>query len=68
MKNQELRDEIKRARLYTADVAAALGMSTSGLYAKLQRDLSPHQKEQILNAIDLAAAERRKELLRTIRQ
>lgn len=56
--NQIIRDEVKRARLYTADVAAELNIATSTLYARLQRELSDAQKREIFQAIDRAAAKR----------
>lgn len=56
--NQAIRDEVKRARLFTADVAAELNIATSTLYARLQRELSDDQRREIYQAIDRAAEKR----------
>ncbi|WP_338782417.1 hypothetical protein [Metabacillus sp. FJAT-52054] len=51
MKNLELRNEIKRSRLYYYEVAAYLGVHENTLYRLLRSDLSGEQKEKIRNAI-----------------
>ena len=52
MFNTEVRDAMKKARLYGYEVAAALNMSESSFSRKLARqELREDEKNQILDAI-----------------
>lgn len=58
MRNQDLRDEIKRARLYGQDVADQLQISKSTLYTWLGQNLTDEKRKMIYQAIDSAAEKR----------
>lgn len=55
MFNIDVRDAIKKARVYGYEVAAALGVHESALSRKLaRRELSAEEKETMLKAIEKA--------------
>lgn len=58
MMNQAIRDEMVRARLFGAEVAAEMGIAKSTMYYRLQRELTDAQKREFYDAIDRAAAKR----------
>ena len=59
MNNIDIRNAIKKARLYGYEVAAELGISESSFSRKLRTELSPEEKTRVLAAIDrLAKGER----------
>lgn len=57
MNNLEIREAIKRARLFGYEVAAALGMSETSFSRKLRQELSSEEKERIIAAIEKLAKE-----------
>lgn len=63
-KNAEIRDLIRRNKLYVADVAERLNISNSCLYTWLSRELTDERRKRILTAIDEAAAKQERELQR----
>ena len=62
MMNQDIRDQIRRCRLYNSDVAEQLGISNSTLYYRLSRKLTVQQRCEFLDAINRAAEIREAEL------
>lgn len=57
MYNMDLREAIKRARLFNYEVAAQMGMSETSFSRKLRRELSEEEKEKIFAAIEVLAKE-----------
>lgn len=57
MNNLEIRTAIKKARLYSYEVAAALGLSETSFSRKLRKELSEEEKEKILDVIEKLAKE-----------
>lgn len=57
MNNIDIRNAIKRARLFGWEVAQELGISESYFSRKLRKELPPEEKERILAAIDRLAKE-----------
>lgn len=57
MNNLEIRTAIKKARLYSYEVAAALGLSETSFSRKLRKELSEDEKEKILAVIEKLARE-----------
>lgn len=51
MRNQDIRSEIKLARLFYHEVAEQLGVHESSFYRLLRTRLTPKQKEEIRVAI-----------------
>nr|WP_320026701.1 hypothetical protein [uncultured Acetobacterium sp.] len=51
MKNKEIKDSIKEARLFQYEVAAAIGIAESTLCRKLRNELPQEEKQRVLNAI-----------------
>lgn len=52
MANIDVREAIKRARVYGWEVAAALGISESYFSRKLRKELSDEEKTKIFAAIE----------------
>lgn len=52
MNNIDIREAIKRARLFSYEVASELGISETSFSRKLRRELSQEEKMRILEAID----------------
>lgn len=59
MNNLEVREAIKRARLFGYEVAAALGMSETSFSRKLRQELSSEEKVRVLATIDKLSKEGR---------
>ena len=57
-KNFDIRTEIRRARLYSCEVAAELNMTKGQFFYLISKDLTAGQREQIFDAIDRAAQKR----------
>lgn len=57
MNNLEVREAIKRARLFGYEVAAALGMSETSFSRKLRQELSSEEKVRVLATIDKLSKE-----------
>lgn len=57
MNNLEVREAIKRARLFGYEVAAALGMSETSFSRKLRQELSLEEKMRVLATIDKLSEE-----------
>lgn len=57
MNNLEVREAIKRARLFGYEVAAVLGMSETSFSRKLRQELSVEEKMRVLAAIEKLAKE-----------
>lgn len=57
MNNLEIREAIKRARLFGYEVAAALGMSETSFSRKLRQELSFDEKMRVLATIDKLSKE-----------
>lgn len=55
MNNLEIRMAIKKARLFSYEIAAELGLSETSFSRKLRKELPPDEKERILAAIDRLA-------------
>lgn len=55
MNNIEIRNVIKKNRLYNYEVAAALGVSEFTLSRKLRNELSQEEKEKLLEVIEKVA-------------
>lgn len=51
MNNIEIREAIKNARLYSYEVAAAMGISETSFSRKLRNELAPDEKKRILDTI-----------------
>ena len=58
MKNQDIRNEIKAARLYLWQVADVLGLSDSNFSRKLRHELSDEEKARIRTIIAELSAQR----------
>ena len=67
-KNQALRDEMRRGRVFALDVANELGITKGALFGRLGRDLTTEQKKAILTAIDKATERRERERQRIIEE
>nr|DAV15792.1 MAG TPA: Regulatory protein [Caudoviricetes sp.] len=52
MANIEIRDAIKKARLFHYEIADELGMSESAFSKLMRTELTPEKKEKILQAIN----------------
>lgn len=63
MRNQDIRFAIKASRLYYHEVAERLGLHESTFYRLLRSQLTPKQKDQIIQAIDDLKKEKYLELL-----
>ena len=57
MYNMDLREAIKRARLFNYEVAAKMGMSETSFSRKLRRELLEEEKKKIFAAIEVLAKE-----------
>ena len=57
MKNQEIREAIKRARVKHWQIAAELGIGESTLVRWLRFDLTEERKNLILSAVEKVSAE-----------
>jgi predicted XRE-type DNA-binding protein len=55
MNNIEIREAIKKNRLYNYEVAAALGVSEFTLSRKLRNELGQEEKEKLLEVIEKVA-------------
>ncbi len=55
MNNLEIRTAIKKARLFSYEVAAKLGLSETSFSRKLRNELPAEEKERILAVIELLA-------------
>lgn len=53
MNNIEIRQAIKKHRLYNYEVAEALGISEFTLSRKLRNELGQEEKEKILDIIEI---------------
>ena len=51
MNNADIRAAIKKARVFSYEVAAALGISETSFSRKMRKELSAPEKEKILAAI-----------------
>lgn len=51
-RNEGIRLQIRKSGFYMADIAQELGITASGLYARLQKPLNQEQEQEILSAID----------------
>lgn len=52
MENEEIRSEYRNFRLYVSEIAEKLGVNERKFYRIMQKQLTPLQREQILNAIN----------------
>lgn len=59
MKNMDVRDEMRRCRIFGAELADEMRVAESTLYRKLRHELSDDDKQRILAAIHKLAGERR---------
>lgn len=59
MKNMDIRDEMRRCRIFGAELSDELGIAESTLYRKLRHELDEDDKKKILAAIHKLAGERR---------
>ena len=59
MSNFEIRQAMKKNRLYNYEVAAAIGISEFTLSRKMRNELDENEKKKILEVIDKLAQERR---------
>lgn len=59
MNNLEVREAIKRSRLFGYEVADALGISETHFSRKLRKELPEEEKEKILAVIKKLALENR---------
>lgn len=50
--NKDIRELIKKKRLYQYEIAEALGVSEYTFCAWLRKDLKPERREKILKAIN----------------
>lgn len=57
--NRDIRETIAQKRVFTYEVAEAMGISTSGLYTILQRPITPVQRHRIMRAIDRVSASKK---------
>lgn len=57
MNNLEIRQAMKENRLYSYEVAAALGIAETTMCRKLRKELDAQEKEKILAVIDKLAKE-----------
>lgn len=55
MNNIEIREAIKRARLFGYEVAEALGISETHFSRKLRKELPADEKARVLTAIEKLA-------------
>ena len=66
MRNQDLRDLTRAKRLFSYEVAEAMGLSRSAYFDLLRKkDLPEKDREKILAAIDEAARRREQEIFAT---
>ena len=52
MKNLELRDAIKKSRVFHYEIAEAMGMSEVAFSKLLRTELSADKKEQVMSVVD----------------
>lgn len=52
MQNLAIREAIRKARLFSYEVAMELGISETSFSRKLRHELSPAEKEKVLAAIE----------------
>ena len=52
MKNLEIRQAMKENRLFSYEVAAALGIADSTMSRKMRKELDAEEKQKILEVID----------------
>ena len=55
MKNFEIRQAMKENRLFSYEVAAALGIADSTMSRKMRNELDEEEKQKILEVIDKLA-------------
>ena len=55
MKNIEIRQAMKKYRLFSYEVAAALGIADSTMSRKMRKELDADEKKRILDVIDKLA-------------
>lgn len=55
MKNFEIRQAMKENRLFSYEVAAALGIADSTMSRKMRKELDAEEKQKILEVIDKLA-------------
>ena len=55
MNNLEIRQALKKNRLYNYELAAALGISEFSLSRKLRNELGSDEKKKIMDAIERLA-------------
>lgn len=55
MKNFEIRQAMKENRLFSYEVAAALGIADSTMSRKMRKELDVEEKQKILEVIDKLA-------------
>ena len=58
MKNNDIKEAAKQARVRLWQVAEAIGMNESAFSRKLRKELPPEEKQRILDAIDRLAQEK----------
>lgn len=58
MKNQDIRDELRRSRLFAQDLADELKVSKATVFNWLATDLPDEKRKRIFQAIDSAAEKR----------
>ena len=51
MKNEEIREKMRKKRIYSYEVAEAMGLSESAFSRKLRKELPQDEKDKILEAI-----------------
>ena len=51
MTNIEVRDAIKRTRVYGYEIAAALGISETHFSRKMRKEFTPEEKNRVLAVI-----------------
>ena len=57
-RNQFLRDEMRRGRVFALDVANELNLTKGQLFVRLGKELTTEQQQEIWLAIDRAAKRR----------
>ena len=59
MNNIEIRQALKEKRLFSYEVAEALGIAETTMSRKMRKELDADEKKKILEVIDKLAQERR---------
>lgn len=55
MKNIEIREKMKKHRLFSYEVAAALGIADSTMSRKMRTEMDAEEKKRILDVIEKLA-------------